>query len=84
MCEKVIYDSRDEANEALLGINRRKKEVLGEREQKSPLTYSYYCNECEGWHLTSKDDKAKRMEYIYKGKYISKKSVKNMAKHNRL
>ena len=46
ICGKEIYNSRSKANSAIKGANKDNR--------NNRLTTSYYCKDCDGWHVSSK------------------------------
>lgn len=46
MCGKHIFLSQTDAAIAIHGINRDKKQ--------DRLSKTYYCDQCKGWHISSK------------------------------
>lgn len=75
MCDKVKYETRKLANDAIRGINGDRTHVFGNFNQvipdgKLPSSYrkhrskkssmtSYYCEDCKAWHLTTQGKKTK-------------------------
>jgi hypothetical protein len=69
MCQKILYPTAGEAREAAHGISKR----------SNNHTLPYYCDLCEGWHITRSDvhsgkpkakkTHTKRAVDIPKGKY---------------
>jgi hypothetical protein len=50
ICGKSVYSSESKVSEA---INHRFKKGFG----GTSILKSYYCNECLGWHMTSRKEK---------------------------
>lgn len=57
ICGKVIYSSRTEANVALKGANGKHS-----NENKNRLNASYFCNDCNGWHIASRMNRMKKQK----------------------
>lgn len=89
ICGKTIYPTREDAANAMAGFNSSIR-------AKSKLKGSYFCNDCEGWHVSSgyKQSKKKRIPFIvsenvnsaqkqYK-KQVNKSGTKNLIVHTRL
>lgn len=55
ICGKVIYPSRETAEDAVRGIKKDKRPYAS---KKKPVT-AYYCKACRGFHLTSNKQKLK-------------------------
>jgi hypothetical protein len=53
ICDKVTYDNRHEAEEAIKGISKDKGPT---RSKKRPVR-AYQCRGCGKWHLTSEKKK---------------------------
>lgn len=53
MCDKVKYNTRKEANQAINGIHDKLVNSM-----KKGMT-SYFCIECDAWHLTTHGKKSK-------------------------
>ena len=52
-CTKKVFASRKDAKKKVKELNRRKSGA-------KPLTNSYYCKECDGYHNTSAPKKSSR------------------------
>lgn len=89
ICGKSIYATREEAARAMGGFNSSIR-------AKSKLKGSYFCKDCNGWHLSSgnKQSKQKKISYVvsddvnsaqraYK-ESVSKSGNKNIIIHDRL
>ena len=50
ICGKHIYRTRAEATATLDGVNADKRPTRANNQPK----YTYYCEDCNGWHATSK------------------------------
>ncbi len=48
MCGKVIYPTRKEAKDAIVGQNKDR----GHRSNNQPK-FIYFCSGCDGWHVSS-------------------------------
>lgn len=57
ICGKRIYNSRQEAVQAITGFHHDKR---NSRSKIQPNA-AYYCQECDGWHLTSGEQKRPKM-----------------------
>jgi hypothetical protein len=57
-CDKVRYSSQTDAKIALDGINND----AGKRRNKNIVHRVYECEDCQGWHLTSRSKKRKLYE----------------------
>lgn len=53
ICGKHIFPSRDEAAASMVGINKDKRPGRSQNR----LTTSYFCNDCQGWHIASRCNK---------------------------
>lgn len=53
ICGKHIFRSRDEAAAAMVGVNRDKRPGRSQNR----LTTTYFCKDCEGWHIASRNNK---------------------------
>jgi hypothetical protein len=57
ICGKIIFTSRTEANAALKGANGKHS-----NEAKNRLNTSYFCNDCNGWHIASRLARMKKQK----------------------
>lgn len=77
VCGKTIYTIREEAAKAISGINSstRIKTDTGK------LKGSYFCQDCNGWHISSgfKQSKSKKIPYVINDEVNSSQRIK---KHN--
>lgn len=72
ICGKQIFTSRSEARNAISGANRDTRPGRG---SKNRLASAYFCNDCNGWHVTSK---------VFRMKKVTKKEeVETVKKSNK-
>lgn len=55
-CGKIRYDSQQRANDALKQARKDRLESKNPTHSKIECR-AYLCNKCDGYHLTSKEDK---------------------------
>lgn len=62
-CQKHVYKSRRAANEVVNSFKKHVYTKLGQRINRSKgkkdkkLKRVYYCDVCQGWHITSQEPK---------------------------
>ena len=69
ICGKVIFKTRIEANDAIIAFQ---KDFRAEAGLNRP-SYSYFCDDCNGWHIASKTKPKKRT------KRTQSESVQNLS-----
>lgn len=62
MCDKVTYTDRDAAAAAIKGLQKDKHTRHSNR---FPST-TYFCEDCNGWHIASQQRSKKRKPFIGK------------------
>lgn len=77
ICGKTIYKTREEASNAMAGFNSSLR-------SKSKLKGSYFCKECDGWHVTAgfKQSKQKRVPFVVSADVNSAQSTKRKSDSN--
>lgn len=56
VCGKIIFSNRMDAITAMNGVHLDKRP----NKSKNKQTYSYFCTDCNGWHLASNRKTKKR------------------------
>jgi uncharacterized protein YlaI len=73
MCDKVTYTDRDAAAAAINALQKDRNR----RHSRNQPSSTYYCEECKGWHVTSK---RRRVRKLYKMEINSKPVDRNKQK----
>jgi hypothetical protein len=91
VCGKEIYSTRKLAIAAMNGHNNDRRSTSS----KIKLKYSYFCGDCNGWHLSSGIRHKRKIRYIQdnsninhsekkKAKQSKASGTKNFIVHDRL
>lgn len=91
ICGKQIYSTRRDAGDAIKGLQNDSRKG---RSKTQPY-YSYFCKDCNGWHLASNIIRKKKIKFIQDDQNIAsakrekqasdvKSGTKNFVIHNRL
>jgi len=92
MCDKVVYKTRKDANDAIRGMNRDKIHLFKSKEVVLPIEHlpspdrkkrskktsmtSYFCNDCNAWHITTRGKKSALKKRV-KTQQLSTINLKN-------
>lgn len=58
ICGKQIFKSKTDGAKHLSGVNGDNRP--SRKGDKNRLSVVYYCNDCNGWHVSSKSEKRKK------------------------
>lgn len=92
ICGKTIYQTRQTAIDSIDGQHKDKRHI----KSKVKPCYSYFCIDCNGWHITTNESKKPKKKFVqdhtetlnnagkFKRKGIEKSGNAHLIIHSRL